>query len=89
MIRAKLLVRYQFDKNEDGEPRTERWGEFDFLTLPRVDELVSVYFDESYQTVIVRSIEHSGVEVPVAHPEMQLWRKTPEIRLTSDWHWCD
>lgn len=89
MIRAHLTVRYQFDKDTAGNPKEERWGEFDFLSPPRIGEMVEVWWDEGLQAVIVRNVMHRGVEVPVAHPEMSSWQKEPAIMIFADWHWAD
>jgi hypothetical protein len=89
MIRAGLTVFYQFDKNEDGEPRGEYWGEFDFVVIPRAGEMVDAYHDGSIQTVVVRRIDHSALEIPIAHPDMATWHKEPTIRIIADWRWAD
>ena len=89
MIRASLTVRYQFEKDEVGNAREECWGEFEYLTLPRIGEMVDVWWDQGLQTVIVRNIWHRAIEVPVTHPQMSSWQKEPTIRIIADWHWAD
>lgn len=89
MIHAHLFVRYQFDKSEDGKPRTENWGRYGFLAQPRVGEAIEAYHDHDFHTVVVSAIDHTALEQPIAHPELQSWHSEPSIRLIADWRSCD
>ena len=90
MVRALLIVRYQFDKDEDGDPRTENWGVFDFAALPCAGDLVTVNYEDALQSVIVKKIEHFAIQYPlpeVSFPSLQ--RREPVQHVIADWHWSD
>ncbi len=89
MIAAALIVRFQHDKIEDGEPGVENWGVYQFVTLPRIGETIDAHHDNGFQTVIVRAVDHTALEQPNAHPDMKSWHREPTVRLTADWQWAD
>lgn len=90
MIRARLIVRYQHDKDADGNPREEDWGQFDFGAVPAVGHLIEVLRDYSNQAAIVTMVRQFVVAHPLPATEFpSLQRREPTLHVIADWRWSD
>lgn len=80
MIEARLIVRFQFDKDEYDNPREEDWGVLRWLALPSPGDGVGVTHDHDFNWLKVDRVRHfplnpdaperflkSSPEGPVAH----------------------
>lgn len=86
IVTARVIVRYNFEKDSEGNPREENWGCFDFEHLPRQGEWISLYRDHENHDLLVKVVEHSGI----SNPRPQTGMKTidddePSTRLLVDW----
>ena len=89
-VRTRVIVRYQFDKDADGNPRQENWGEYDFNVLPRQGDIIDVIHDHDYHTLEVKIVEHTGVSFPPPNTGLKTVDDVkPSQRLITDWKWSD
>lgn len=85
MVHAYLQVVDESEKDADGNPKDERWGEYQFSTLPRVGELISAFRDHDYQIVRVQKVKHFAIEHPLPESEGLAQRKNPSLLIIATW----
>jgi hypothetical protein len=87
MLTVHLTVYYEHERNDDGQPKEENWGEWEVETLPRVGEAIQVERDNWFRTLIVKNVTHFAVQRPVrptAWPPVKL--KEPKVTIYAMWY---
>ncbi|RVQ65728.1 hypothetical protein EKN06_12395 [Croceicoccus ponticola] len=88
LIYARLTILYDFDKDEDGNPREERAGEIALAARPQAGDVIDVLREGELEpdVVTVRYVHHCAVAVPLpetAFPSMQ--RTKPSLEIVADY----
>ena len=87
---ARIVVRYQHDKSDEGEVPEEHWGTFDFEYLPRNGDMIHLLYDDSYQDLLVTSVVHSGISNPKPNTGLRaIDDDKPSTQIITDWKWSD
>lgn len=81
MVRATVVERREYERDEDGKPKDIDWGKFDFVALPRVGESIRLWHGYSYRTVVAQSVLHRAIERPLRNPESEYLEKEPYALL--------
>lgn len=87
MLTAHLTVYYDHERDADGQPKEEDWGEWDFETLPHVGEAIQIKRDHWLRTLIVKNVTHFPVERPLrpgAWPSRE--PKEPKVTVYAMWY---
>lgn len=85
MIEARLIVRFQFDKDEDGNAREEDWGIHQWVALPSPGDVASVIHDYDVNALSVVRVRHFPFDPTASGSELHSSKKAPVAHVIADY----